>query len=232
MFHYNFFMDRFLVIDKPAGMTSFGVVARVRRMLNVKKVGHGGTLDPLATGVLVLGLGKATKQLGTLLGADKEYETVIRLGAVSDTYDADGKIEMLPDVERVHFVPPTEEEIRTVIVAKFTGEIDQMPPIFSALKVGGKKACDMARKGIAVELKSRKVTLYEVDLLSYLWPELRLRVVCSTGTYIRSLAHDLGRVLACGGLVQELRRTRVGDYRIEDALTLEGVQKSFMSIEG
>ena len=208
------------MIDKPAGMSSFGVVARVRRQLSQQvghkvKVGHTGTLDPFATGLLILLVGKATKRSGEFLKLDKWYEATIRLGYVSTTGDVEGEISEVSDKG----VSADEIEI---VLKKFTGEILQKVPRYSAVKINGRRAYDLARKGIEVEMPRRKVTIYALELVSYKWPELKIKCNVSSGTYIRALGEDIGEELGVGGYLTELRRTRIGDYKIEDATSLAG----------
>lgn len=203
-----------LFIDKPSGITSFDVIRRLRRKLNIKKMGHAGTLDPLATGLLIVGVGPGTKELTKYLGLPKEYEFLVEFGKISTTYDADGEITngKLRAVTRNEF----ENELEN-----FIGEILQIPPAFSAKKIKGKCAYDLARKGEKVELAPQKVTINSIEILEWNWPFVKLRVKCSKGTYIRSLAHDLGQKFGCGGYVKELRRTAIGDFRVEQAEKLE-----------
>ena len=213
-------MDEILLIDKPAGMSSFGVVARVRRQLSQQvghkvKVGHTGTLDPFATGLLILLVGKATKRSGEFLKLDKWYEATIRLGYVSTTGDVEGEISEVSDKG----VSADEIEI---VLKKFTGEILQKVPRYSAVKINGRRAYDLARKGIEVEMPRRKVTIYALELVSYKWPELKIKCNVSSGTYIRALGEDIGEERGVGGYLTELRRTRIGDYKIEDATSLAG----------
>lgn len=208
------------MIDKPAGMSSFGVVARVRRQLSQQvghkvKVGHTGTLDPFATGLLILLVGKATKRSGEFLKLDKWYEATIRLEYVSTTGDVEGEISEVSDKG----VSADEIEI---VLKKFTGEILQKVPRYSAVKINGRRAYDLARKGIEVEMPRRKVTIYALELVSYKWPELKIKCNVSSGTYIRALGEDIGEELGVGGYLTELRRTRIGDYKIEDATSLAG----------
>jgi tRNA pseudouridine55 synthase len=205
-----------LNLNKPGGMTSRDVVDLISRPLRKLKVGHAGTLDPLATGVLVVCVGSATRLIEYVQRMPKTYRTVVRLGARSDTLDADGRIEV--DAEpRV----PTEAEIR-VALARHVGTIEQVPPQFSALKVEGKRAYDLARGGQAVELAPRTVRIDRVELISYDWPRLELLVDCGSGTYIRSIARDVGEALGCGGLVEVLVRTRIGPFRQLDAIDPTG----------
>jgi tRNA pseudouridine55 synthase len=204
----------FIVIDKDSGWTSHDVVAKMRGLLGERKIGHMGTLDPLATGVLVLAVGKEyTKQIQQFMKADKDYEVEMELGKVSDTYDAEGQ------VEAVECEMPDEERVRDVMVG-FWGKTMQMPPAFSAKKVGGQRAYKLARAGKEVKLEPREVEMHgrdiEIDL-----PFIRFKVEVSSGTYIRSLVHDIGQVLGCGAVMTALRRTRVGEFKLEDAQKIE-----------
>jgi tRNA pseudouridine55 synthase len=204
-----------LVIDKPAGWTSHDVVARVRRLTGVRRVGHAGTLDPLATGVLVLGIGKGTRVLEYATEAEKRYTATVRLGASTDTYDADGAITATAPWEHL-----TAGQIRAAL-SGFLGEIEQRPPAYSAIKVDGVPLHRMARAGKAIEAAPRSVTILAIDLLDVRLPNVVIDVRCSKGTYIRSLAHDLGQRLGCGAHVTALRRTASGGISIEQALTLD-----------
>ena len=220
-----------VIIDKPGGMTSHDVVARVRRLAGTRKVGHAGTLDPMATGVLVVGVEKATRLLGYLMLTEKEYSATIRLGQTTSTDDAEGEITGTTTAEGV-----TIEAIDTA-VAGLTGEILQVPPAVSAIKVGGQRAYKLSRAGAAPELAARPVTVYEFNLTGIRRVEgatelaglldLDATVRCSSGTYIRALARDLGVALGTGGHLIRLRRTRVGGYRAEDARTLEQLAEHF-----
>lgn len=209
-----------LNLNKPPGMTSRDVVDRISRPLRGVKVGHAGTLDPLASGVLVLCLGAATRLIEYVQRMPKTYRTVVRLGARSDTLDADGQVEAVegPPI-------PTEAEVRTALAAQ-VGTIEQVPPQYSALKVGGRRAYDLAREGTSVELAARPVRIDRVELLAYEWPRLELEVDCGGGTYIRSIARDVGEALGCGGLVEVLTRTRIGAFRIEDAIDLDTIGRA------
>lgn len=215
------------LINKPVDWTSFDVVNKVRHSIrhkfNIKKikVGHAGTLDPFATGVLVLCTGKMTKQIDTIVATEKEYISTFRLGAKSDSYDCTGEIEITENA-----VLPSMEQIKEAISAKFLGEIEQTPPMFSAKKIDGKRLYYLARKGKTVERKAVKITIKEYEVLDYSDTMLKVRIVCSKGTYIRSLAHDLGEYFACGALCQTLERTRVGEYKLSDSLDLKTVVKS------
>ncbi len=214
-----------MIVDKPGGMTSHDVVARVRRLAGTRKVGHAGTLDPMATGVLVVGVEKATRLLGYLTLTEKEYDATIRLGRSASTDDAEGEITGGATAAGV------SAETLAGAVAGLTGEIEQVPPVVSAIKVDGQRAYRLTRAGAAPELKSRPVTVYEFtvtamrrdgDLL-----DVDATVRCSSGTYIRALARDLGAALGTGGHLTRLRRTRVGGYRIQDARTLEQLAERF-----
>jgi tRNA pseudouridine55 synthase len=202
-----------LNIDKPQGLTSHDVVNQIRRLSGLRRVGHAGTLDPLATGVLLLCLGRATRLVEYMLGQRKKYEATIRLGQTTNTYDADGEIV----VERPVNV---SEETLVHALAHFRGSIQQQPPLFSAVKKGGQPLYQFARRGIDVERPLRDVTIYALELLEWSAPYLRLHVECSAGTYIRSLAHDLGETLDCGGHIVALRRTAVGNFTIGEAIRL------------
>jgi tRNA pseudouridine55 synthase len=214
MVHAN--MNGLLVLDKPSGITSRDAVSRAQRWFPPKtKLGHTGTLDPLATGVLVLCVGSATRLAEYVQDLPKTYETALRLGARSDTDDADGTIAAGPDA-----VPPTAEGIRSALDS-FFGEIEQVPPAYSAAKTSGKRAYDRARSGEEVTLAPRKVRVDRIEVLGYTYPELRLRIDCGKGTYIRSIARDLGEKLGCGAYVTVLRRTRVGPFTPEQAIPLD-----------
>lgn len=212
--------DEIILIDKPAGMTSFGVVARIRRVLSERagkrvKVGHTGTLDPFATGLMILVTGKMTKKAMEYTKLDKEYEATIRLGETSATGDPEGEI-----TKNEAATSPSREQIEEVI-AKFTGDIKQRPPIFSAIKINGQRAYKLARGGQEVEIPERQVTIYNLEIIDYNYPELQIRTHVSSGTYIRSLAVDIGEELGVGAYCSQLRRTKVADWRVEDAKTLD-----------
>lgn len=207
-----------LLIDKPKEFTSFDVIAVVRRLTGQKKLGHTGTLDPNATGVLPVLLGTATKTQDLILNHDKSYTAEFQLGKTTDTLDIWGTItgECESSV--------TEEQIRRVI-PNFTGEIEQIPPMYSAIKIGGKKLYELARRGEEVERKPRPVTIYELEVVEQTAPDaFTLRIRCSKGTYVRTLCHDIGRALGCGGCMSALRRTMAAGFTLADAVTLERVQ--------
>ncbi len=203
-------------IYKPKGITSFDVIFKLRKMTGIKKIGHAGTLDPLASGVLVVAIGREyTKQLEQLTLTDKEYEAEITLGQTSTTDDDEG--------EKTQFVVeevPSENSVHHV-VQSFIGEINQLPPVYSAIKVKGVPAHRRVRKGQTVDLKPRKVVIHDIEIVSFSWPLLGIKVHCGKGVYIRSLARDIGERLKVGGYLSELIRTRVGEYRLEDAVRIE-----------
>ena len=207
-----------LCFDKPLGWTSFKVVGHARyhlcRYLGVKKlkVGHAGTLDPLATGVVMVCTGKATRRIEELQAHSKEYVATLRLGATTPSYDLEHEIDAVYPTE--HIDRPMVEEV----LQRFVGEIEQVPPAFSACMVNGTRAYDLARKGQEVELKPKKLVIDEIELLDCSLPDITIRVVCSKGTYIRALARDIGQALQSGAHLTALRRTRVGDVRVEDCL--------------
>jgi tRNA pseudouridine55 synthase len=212
-------LDGFLLIDKPKGVTSHDVVESVRKLLPRKvKVGHTGTLDPLATGLLILAVGKATKFSQFLQKQDKCYEVEGEFGLTSDTYDVDGK------VERVECGPISEEELLSVL-PKLRGEILQVPPPFSAVRVKGRRAYELARKGEKVELPPRKVKIHSLELLRFNYPRFLLKSCVSSGTFVRSLVHDLGELLGCSAVVVELRRVSIGSVPVERAVPLDTLNK-------
>ncbi|MEO8099048.1 MAG: tRNA pseudouridine(55) synthase TruB [Acidobacteriota bacterium] len=208
-------MDGVIVVDKPCGWTSHDVVNKMRRFAGTRRVGHLGTLDPSATGVLPLVVGRATRLAQFYTRNEKVYEGVIRFGYATDSYDADGE-----PVGEVRDVAVTAEELEPVL-ARFRGKLAQMPPAVSAKKIGGRPAYELARKKLPVELKASEVEVYALDLLSLEGCEAKVRVHCSAGTYLRSIAHDVGAVLGCGAHLKLLRRTRSGEFRIEQARTLD-----------
>lgn len=207
-------LDEIIFVDKPAGMTSFGAVARVRRILSERegrkvKVGHTGTLDPFATGLLILLAGKATKKAPELTKHDKVYEATICLGKKSSTGDPEGEI---TDTNQPL---PSFDEVKAII-PQFTGVIEQKPPAFSAIKINGQRAYKLARAGKEFEVPTRKVEVYSLDILDYTAPYLKIRTHVSSGTYIRTLAEDIGAALGCGAYCTELRRTQIADYKIDE----------------
>ncbi len=203
-------------VNKPPGITSFDVIRRIRRATGLKKVGHAGTLDPFAEGVLLVGIGRsATRQLGRFLMGDKEYLAKVVFGIVTDTYDPTGRIE-----ERIEYTIP-DREIISSILHRMEGDIMQLPPPFSALKVDGVRMYKRARKGVEVVREPRRVTLKELELIRMNQDGFEMRVVCSHGTYIRSLAYDIGREIGCGAHLGRLIRTRVGEYELDQAVDLD-----------
>lgn len=208
----------FLLVDKPVGPTSHDIVDIVRRALRTRKVGHAGTLDPFASGLLILAVGSKTKEISKFVGLDKAYEATVRFGATSDTMDRTGQIQPVPQVPGTE-VPGTREIER--VLEKFRGEIDQTPPMYSAKKIGGKKLYELAREGKEIERKPVRVTIHELELVSFAWPSAVIRTRVSSGTYIRALADDIGKALGCGAYLEELRRTRIGTHRVEDAVKPE-----------
>ncbi len=210
--------DGIILIDKPAGMTSFGVVARIRRVLSKEagkkvKVGHTGTLDPFATGLMIIVVGNECRNAEKYSKQDKVYEATISLGEVSTTGDTEGEITSLSD--RV----PSETEISDTLM-KFKGRITQQPPAFSAIKIGGKRAYRLAREGKEFEVPKREVTVYSLEMISYEYPELRIRANVSSGTYIRTLAEDIGKELGVGAYCVELRRVSIGERNVSEAQKL------------
>ena len=211
--------DMFILINKPKGMTSHDVVDEVRKISGERKVGHAGTLDPNATGLLIIAIGRgSTKQIGKLVKKTKIYEAEIVLGVTRDTDDVEGKV-----LQRYEVIsPPSKNEVQEVLKS-FLGKKEQIPPFYSAIKVRGKKSYELARKGKQVELKARKIEIFDIELLGYNFPVLNVRTKVSSGTYIRSMARDIGEVLGCGGYLGDLRRTKIGEYDIDGAVGLEGL---------
>ena len=212
-------MNGIVIIDKPAGWTSQDVTARLRRVFGTRRIGHGGTLDPMATGVLPVFVGRATRGVEFFEHAEKTYETELLLGVATDTEDTTGTVLTRREVS------VTQEQLDGTL-ERFRGAIMQIPPMYSALKVNGQKLCDLARKGRQVERQPRPVTIHELTLLSREGDTLRLRVRCSKGTYIRTLCADIGEALGCGGCMQALRRTQAGEYTIAEAVPLQQLLES------
>lgn len=213
--HAEFENGKVLNINKPEGWTSFDVVKKIRSTIHVKKVGHAGTLDPFATGVLLVCTGRATKQVEDLMQLEKEYVAELELGKTTDSFDRTGKILSETEVGQL-----AETEIQGVC-AQFEGETLQTPPMYSALKINGQRLYELARKGITVERRPRKINIYRLDVLNMEIPSVTVRVVCSRGTYVRALAHDIGERLGCGAYLKALVRSRIGSYRLADAMTIE-----------
>lgn len=209
-----------LVIDKPVGLTSHDVVQVIRKGTNIRRAGHTGTLDPRASGVLVVLVGPAVRLSEYVSASDKRYQAIMRLGATTDTYDEEGSVMSSSPVEI------TEEQFETAL-KQFIGEIEQVPPPYSAVKVNGKKAYEMAREGEEVELAPRIINVYNLELLEWAPPEAVIDVYCSSGTYVRSLANDLGKSLGCGAHLVGLRRTKSGRFTLRDAVPLRKLRDSF-----
>ena len=204
-----------LLIDKPIDWTSFDVVKKIRNMVRIRKVGHAGTLDPLASGLLILCTGKFTKKINEYMAQEKEYTGQITLGAVTPTYDLESE-----PVNFKGFEDITEKKIYDTL-PRFTGEILQVPPMHSAIKKDGKRIYELARRGETIELEPRKITIKEFLITKIELPAIHFKIVCSTGTYIRSLANDFGAALGCGGYLSGLCRTRIGEFTLKDALSME-----------
>lgn len=209
---------RVLLIDKPLEWTSFDVVNKLRYKLKIKKIGHAGTLDPLATGLLIICVGKMTKKIEEFMGMEKEYTGTFVLGSTTPSYDLETAITKVADVDHL-----SELAIREA-TQKFIGTIDQVPPAHSAIRIGGKRAYELARKGEETVLKPRRVEITEFDITEINLPTVSFRVVCSKGTYIRSLARDFGETLGVGAYMSSLQRTRIGPYKLEDALQIDQVE--------
>lgn len=214
-----------LLIDKPFRWTSFDAVRKIRNLIRIKKVGHAGTLDPLATGLLIVCTGKFTKKINEYMAQEKEYTGTITLGATTPTYDLESKPENFKPFEQIS----VEQLMETA--KQFTGQIMQTPPIHSAIKKDGKRVYELARKGVEVKLEPRPVTIYEFEIVKADLPNVEFRVVCSTGTYIRSLANDFGEALECGGYLSSLCRTRIGEFSLKDAVTVEQFERSIVNGE-
>ncbi|HWL93234.1 MAG TPA: tRNA pseudouridine(55) synthase TruB [Phycisphaerae bacterium] len=214
---------------KPAGRSSAQYVYRLRRVFGVRKIGHAGTLDPFADGVLIACIGGATKLVERLMNLPKTYRTTLRLGVTNETFDSEK-----PFIEVAGAIAPTEQQIRTVL-GGLCGEIQQVPPAFSAIRVGGVQSYERARRGAAVDLQARAVRVHRIDLVSYEWPRLTLEIACGRGTYIRAIARDVGAALACGAVCETLTRTAVGPFTIEKSARLEAgddaVRASLLPIE-
>ena len=234
-------MQGLLLVDKPAGWTSFDVVNYVRRIVATAegkkpkncKVGHSGTLDPFATGLLVLLIGKEyTRRAGELSKLDKTYEAIAELGRVSTTGDPEGELtaysNQIVDPASPFTTAPTTPDVERVL-AQFVGEIDQVPPAYSAIKINGQRAYKLAREGKDVVIESRKTTIHAIELINYIYPDVAFRTEVSSGTYIRALVEDFGRALGTGAYTAELRRTRVGEYLIDDAIQVEGMTPEMLA---
>ncbi|MCC9135141.1 tRNA pseudouridine(55) synthase TruB [Pontibacter silvestris] len=216
---YDFAAGEILLIDKPLDWTSFDVVKKVRNTLRVKKIGHAGTLDPLASGLLILCTGKFTKRIEEIQNQEKEYTGTITIGQTTPSYDRETPVSETCDISAI-----TPKAIYEA-AHSFVGTIEQVPPLYSAVMVDGKRAYDLARKGKSAELKPRSITVKSFDIVSIDGAEVAFKVVCTKGTYIRSLAHDLGQKLGYGAHLSSLIRTRIGEYKLEDALTIQDIQE-------
>ena len=206
-----------LLIDKPLHWTSFDAVRKIRNSLKIKKVGHAGTLDPLASGLLIICTGKFTKKINEYMAQAKEYTGTFTLGATTPTYDSESNPENFKEIGAI-----TSAEIEAA-TKQFIGEIQQFPPIYSAIKKDGEALYELARRGEAVDLKARTIHIYEFEITEIALPIVHFRVLCGTGTYIRSLANDMGEVLGCGAYLSALRRTKIGEHHVDNALTMEGI---------
>ncbi len=220
----NFEEGAVLLIDKPLEWTSFDAVRKIRNLVKIKKVGHAGTLDPLATGLLIICTGKFTKKINEYMAQEKEYTGTFTLGATTPTYDLESEPENFKPVEHL-----TKKDIEKA-AGGFTGEIEQVPPIHSAIKKDGKRVYELARRGIEVKLDPRKITIKTFEVDASQLPVISFRVVCSTGTYIRSLANDFGAALGCGGYLSSLRRTRIGDFQVDKAVSIEAFEAAIKSV--
>lgn len=203
-----------IIVNKPAGPTSHDIVDEIRKISSIKQVGHAGTLDPFAEGVLIVLIGKATKLQSKFMAMPKTYIATLRLGATSDTYDKTGIKSQTTNTKSQTISKSQIQEI----LNSFIGEIEQTPPAFSAIKIKGHKAYELARKGIKPNLQPRKVKIYDIECRKYRWPELEIEVKCSKGTYIRSLANDIGKKLGCGAYLEKLSRTQIGKFSIDKAI--------------
>lgn len=213
-------MNGFIVVDKPVGITSHDVVSRVRRIMGIRKVGHTGTLDPFATGVLPIAINDATKAINYLDEGLKKYDAIMRLGVVTDSLDMTGKV-----LKEVELFAISVQQLQNICI-RFTGKLFQIPPMYSAIKQDGQPLYKLARQGIEVERKLRPVEIYSLEILSINIPFVSMRVCCSRGTYVRTLADDIGRELGCGAALQELRRTASGLFSIEHAVTLNELESA------
>ena len=221
----SFEEGKVVLIDKPLRWTSFDVIRKIRNLIRIKKVGHAGTLDPLATGLLIVCTGKFTKKINEYMAQEKEYTGTFTLGATTASYDLEQAPENFKPYEHI-----TEEQIKAAAV-QFTGEILQVPPAHSAIQINGKRVYELARQGKEVNIEPRKVTVSEFEITKVELPLVYFRIVCSTGTYIRSLANDMGKALGCGAYLSSLCRTRIGNFKLEDALTMEAFEEEVKKIK-
>lgn len=214
----------FYLINKPTGITSHDVIYKMRKALNMKRIGHAGTLDPLASGLMIVATGTDTKLLEYVVGLDKTYRCTARLGATSSTYDSEGNI-----IETTNPIIPSSKDIKRV-AQEFSGDIQQIPPQHSAVKIQGKKAYEYAREGQTIKIPSRMVSIYSIDIVNFSYPELTIDTHVSSGTYIRSLIHDIGQRLNCGGYITALKRTSIGACQLKDAIDIADVSENSPSI--
>lgn len=222
--HLDKSADNIILIDKPEGWSSFDVVKKIRYLTGIKKVGHGGTLDPFATGLLILGTGQQTKSLSGITNATKEYLAGVELGKSTDTHDITGEVQGISSLNDLHEIDVTS------ILKSFEGEIEQIPPMFSAKKIGGKRLYKLAREGKEVERKPQKIVIYDIREEQRSGTLIEIYVKCSKGTYIRSLAHDIGHKCGCGAFLRTLRRTAIDAYRIEDALSIQAFEQYWKNL--
>ncbi len=213
--------DHLLLVNKPAGWTSFDVVAKLRNVLHIRKIGHAGTLDPMATGLLILCTGKKTKEMEQFIGLEKEYRATMRLGGVTPSYDAETPVTDSRPTAGI------EEDVIREVMLGFVGTVKQMPPMHSAVKVRGRRLYKDARKGREIERPEREVEIRAIRDIDIRMPEVSFVVVCSKGTYVRTLVHDIGQQLGCGAYLTALKRTRIGNYTLSDAMTIEEVRAAF-----
>ncbi len=210
----------FILIDKPAGITSFGVIARLRKITGIKKIGHAGTLDPFATGLLIVAIGRgATREIDKYVKLDKEYEALIDLSRTTDTYDKEGKTTFEYKGKKIE-----KKELKEILKG-FIGKQEQIPPMFSAKKVNGKKLYELARKGKKIKREPSDVEIYDIKLLEYTWPEVKIRTKVSSGTYIRALARDVGNKLKTGACLKELRRLEINGFTVKEAKSIEEIKE-------
>lgn len=220
----SFEEGKVLLINKPLQWTSFDAVRKIRNLIRIKKVGHAGTLDPLATGLLIICTGRFTKKINEYMAQEKEYTGTFTLGATTPTYDLESEPENFKSTDRINV------ELLKSTTEKFMGEIMQVPPAHSAIKVDGKRVYELARQGKEVKLEPRKITIKEFEITKVEMPMVHFKVVCSTGTYIRSLANDFGAALGCGAYLSSLCRTRIGSFLLDDAMSIEGFEASIKHI--
>jgi tRNA pseudouridine55 synthase len=225
LFDADFSEGEIILIDKPSGPTSFQVVNKVRKITGVKKVGHSGTLDPLASGLIIICTGKKTNEMDRFINLDKTYTGIIRLGLKSPSMDTETECSEYPLPEDL------DEQKIFKVREKFLGEIEQIPPMYSALKIKGKKLYNLARKGKSVERKPRKLFVSNFDIEKIELPDIHFNITCSKGTYIRVIADDFGKELNCGGVLYKLRRERIGEYQVKNALTIDQFTKQILSSE-